>query len=224
MIRPVTEINWFHSLRLDDETVTPGQKSFEVLQKEADLIFRHTPWGKSVLDVGAWDGFFSFEAERRGAARVLATDHFCWSGEGWGTKDGFDTAHAKLRSRVESLDIDAMDITPEAVGEFDMVLFLGVLYHLRHPFLGLERMAAVTRDVLVVETLLDLCNLTQPAGAFYPGTEKLKDPTNWWGLNPPAIVGMLRVLGFPRVEFELHPLSHPSNVDSMRGIFHAFRD
>jgi hypothetical protein len=48
-----------------------------------------------------------------------------------------------------------MEITPEAVGQFDTVLFLGVLYHLRHPFLGLEKMSAVTREVLVVETLMD---------------------------------------------------------------------
>src|SRR4249920_1793425 len=89
-------INWFHSLTLPGGENTAGVKSAEVLGVEADVVFRHGVTGKSVLDIGAWDGFFSFEAERRGAARVLATDHFCWSGEGWGTKAGFDYAHGRL--------------------------------------------------------------------------------------------------------------------------------
>ena len=187
------------------------------------MIFSYPVAGKSVMDVGAWDGFFSFEAERRGAKTVLATDQFCWSGPGLGTKDGFDTAHHFLGSKIESLDIDVMDISPETTGGHDIVLFLGVLYHLRNPFLGLEQMAAVTRECLVVETLLDLYDLDRPAGAFYPGREKSNDPTNWWGLNQHAVIGMLECLGFSRVVFNLHPTSNPETPDSMRGIFHAIR-
>ena len=52
-----------------------------------------------MLDIGAWDGALSFEAERRGASRVLATDSFCWSGEGWGTKDGFEFARKAIGSQ-----------------------------------------------------------------------------------------------------------------------------
>ena len=89
--------------------------------------------GKTVLDIGAWDGYYSFEAERRGASRVVATDHYCWSGDGWGTREGFDLAHRLLGSRVEAIDIDVSEIRPETVGTFDIVLFLGVLYHLPEP-------------------------------------------------------------------------------------------
>ena len=95
--------------------------------------------GLSVLDIGAWDGFFSFECERRGASRVVAADYFSWHGSGWGTKAGFTLARDVLGSKVEDVDIDVMDLTPERVGTFDLVLFLGVLYHLRHPLLALER-------------------------------------------------------------------------------------
>ena len=223
MVKPIESIRWFHSIDLGNGMVTNGIKPHAILQLETDYVFRFPVTGKSVLDIGAWDGFFSFEAERRGAARVLATDHFCWSGPGWGTKDGFDAAHERLQSRVESLDIDAMDIAPEAVGEFDVVLFLGVLYHLRHPFLGLEKAASVARECLVVETLIDLYDLDRPAGAFYPGREKNNDPTNWWGLNPLAIEGMMRGRGYAHVEHLLHPSSDPGNPDSMRAIFHAIR-
>ena len=88
-------INWFHSHAFPDGETTRGEKPIEVLRREAEAVFRHGVAGKSVLDIGAWDGWFSFEAERRGAARVLATDHYCWSGEGWGSKAGFDHAHAR---------------------------------------------------------------------------------------------------------------------------------
>src|SRR5215469_11279321 len=74
---------WFHSHAFPDGEVVAGEKPIGVLEKEAGVVFRHGVAGKSVLDIGAWDGWFSFEAERRGAARVLATDHFCWSGPGW---------------------------------------------------------------------------------------------------------------------------------------------
>jgi tRNA (mo5U34)-methyltransferase len=155
--------------------------------------------GLTVLDIGAWDGFFSFECERRGAARVVAADHFSWHGSGWGTKAGFLLAREALGSRVEDLDIDVMDLTPERVGTFDVVLFLGVLYHVRHPFLALERVSSVTRDRLILETVVDLVGFRRPAMAFYPGRELNNDPTNWWGPNIPAVHGMLGSLGFTHV-------------------------
>lgn len=72
--------------------------------------------GQSVLDIGAWDGYYSFAAERQGAGRVLATDHLCWGGEGWGTQDGFNLARQALNSKVEDLEIDVLDHSPEKVG------------------------------------------------------------------------------------------------------------
>src|SRR5215472_15157125 len=132
---------WFHSHAFPDGEVVAGEKPIGVLEKEAGVVFRHGVAGKSVLDIGSWDGFFSFEAEKRGAARVLATDHFCWSGPGWGTKAGFDYIHHQTGSKVESLDIDVPQISPETVGTFDVVLFLGVLYHVKDPLRCLEMVA-----------------------------------------------------------------------------------
>jgi tRNA (mo5U34)-methyltransferase len=159
--------------------------------------------GRSVLDVGAWDGFFSFEAERRGAARVVASDYYSWHGTGWGTgqgKAGFELAREALDSGVSDVDVDVLDLSPERVGTFDVVLFLGVLYHLPNPLLALERVASVTGDLLILETVVDLVGLKRPAAAFYPGRELNDDPTNWWGPNPAAVEGMLRSVGFTRVE------------------------
>jgi tRNA (mo5U34)-methyltransferase len=158
-----------------------------------------------VLDVGAWDGFFSFEAERRGAARVVALDGPAWREPAWGpggygTKAGFELARHALRSSVEDRELDLEEISPATVGRFDVVLFLGVLYHLKHPWPVLERVASVCDGLLIVETHADLLDLRRPAMALYPGAEVAGDASNWWGPNVAALKAMLREEGFARLE------------------------
>lgn len=243
--RRIGEIRWFHSIELAPGVVTPGlddtRGRLDLLRLPADLS------GRTVLDVGAWDGFFSFEAERRGAARVVAADSFAWSGTSWGSKDGFELARRCLGSRVEDVEVDVLELDAERLGRFDLVLFLGVLYHMRHPLLALEKVAAVTGAQLVVETAVDCTWTRRPAAAFYPGHGLSPDPTNWWGPNPEAVVAMLRTVGFERVEvvspdswayrlarsarrlpaylrdYARHrrpPAAHPAQG---RAVFHAFR-
>lgn len=195
--RRVSEISWFHTIDLGDGVRTPGVTDQTVILPRLCLPDLR---GKSVLDVGAWDGFFSFEAERRGAARVVATDSFCWNGAGWGTKAGFELAREALGSRVEDVDIDVMELDPDRIGRFDVVLFLGVLYHMRDPVGALERVASVTRDMLVVETEVGMLLTRRPAAAYYPAAELAGDPTNWWAPNPAAVLGMLHDTGFQRAE------------------------
>jgi tRNA (mo5U34)-methyltransferase len=190
-------IRWYHRIDLGHGVVTPGVDDTRLRLARLDLPTSLA--GLTVLDVGAWDGFFSFEAERRGASRVVAADYFAWHGPTWSTKAGFELARAALESRVEDLDVDVMDLSPERVGTFDVVLFLGVLYHLPHPLLALERLAAVTRGLLILETVVDMVGVGRPAVAFYPGRELNGDPTNWWGPNPAAVEGMLRTVGFTDV-------------------------
>jgi tRNA (mo5U34)-methyltransferase len=96
--------------------------------------------------------------------------------------------------------MDVYDLSPEKVGVFDVVLFLGVFYHLSHPLLGLERVASVTGDLLIPETHEDLLDHRRPAMAFYPGGELGYDVTNWWGPNGPALLGLLRTVGFQRLK------------------------
>ena len=78
-------------------------------------------------------------------------------------KAGFQLARTALNSRVEDIDIDVMDLTPDRVGAFDVVLFLGVLYHVPNPLLTLERVASVTRDLLILETVVDMVGVRRPA-------------------------------------------------------------
>ena len=212
----VAAIRWYHSIDLGGGIITPGADNTP--ERLARLDLPESFAGKTTLDIGAWDGFFSFEAERRGATRVLATDSYSWSGKGWGTQAGFNLAREALGSKVEDLTIDVMDLDPARTGQFDIVFFLGVLYHLRHPLLALEAIASVTREMLIVETVVDCVGYPRPAAAFYPGTELNNDPTNWWGPNPLAVAGMLRSVGFTSVR-TVTP-SRPWPYRAARALYH----
>jgi tRNA (mo5U34)-methyltransferase len=194
-------IEWFHSFRFEDGLEISGHKPFARLNAEAELVFKFPVDGKSVLEIGAWDGFFSFEAEKRGALRVLATDHFCWSGPGWGTKAGFDFVHGKLKSKVASADVDVFDISTNRFGSFDIVLFLGVLYHLKNPLGGLEVVYAMTNECAVIETYVDMLDLSAPVMRFYLGKELNNDPTNFWAPNLLCLKNMLLEVGFKSFSF-----------------------
>jgi tRNA (mo5U34)-methyltransferase len=194
----IKSINWFHRIDLGHGIVTPGDDDSP--RKLAELRFPEDLRGKTFLDIGAFDGFFSFEAERRGATRVLATDSHVWQGKVPGkSKAGFLVARALLNSKVEDMEIEPVNISPQTVGMWDVVLFAGVLYHMRHPMLVLERAASVTKELLIVETATDLEFMSRPAIAFYPGTELNRDETNWSGVNTPALEAMLRHCGFPHL-------------------------
>ncbi len=231
----VAKINWFHSIDLGGGVVTPGSVdphlTLERIGLPEDLR------GLTVIDIGANNGFYSFEAERRGA-KVLAIDSYCWRDDNiWG-QAGFNLARRALDSKVDDMFIDVYDLCPERVGTFDLVLFLGVLYHLRHPLLALERVLSITGNQLILETHVDMLSTKHPAMRFYPGKDLVNDPTNWWGPNPPAVVAMLKDVGFREVKvFPVHrlmfrlrnaiyhirdyPLIQTINQD--RVVFHAWR-
>jgi tRNA (mo5U34)-methyltransferase len=182
--RSVAGIRWFHTIDVGQGVVTPGESGNQRTLRRLGLPQRLD--GLNVLDVGASDGFYSFEAERRGAQRVLAIDTFC----SWGTREGFDLARRALRSRVEDKRIDVFELSPDTTGVFDLVLFLGVLYHLRHPLLALERIFSITGSHLILETHVDLLHCRRPAVAVYTGG---------CGPNTAAVIAMLRSVGFRRV-------------------------
>jgi tRNA (mo5U34)-methyltransferase len=217
--REIQQYFWFHSIDLGNDIVTPGIKSQKLLAAEAQAIFGPCNLvGRSVLDIGAWNGFFTFEAKKRGAARVLATDQFCWTHPQYRGKETFDLARDVLQIDVEDLEVDAPDLSLERVGSFDVVLFLGIFYHLVDPIRVLQNIAPIATESLVIETHLDLQNLGRPAMAFYPGKEVNNDPTNWWGPNREAMESLLRMVGFDSIEFLPHPVAGRG-----RGIFHARR-
>lgn len=176
---------------------TPG--SMDAAKRLPGLGIPDDLTGRTVLDIGAWDGFFSFEAERRGARDVVALDSYAWDGSRWGNKACFELARRTLGSHVRDVEMALLDLSPATVGLFDVVLFLNVLYHVRHPLLALEKIFAVTGDLLILETHVDLLDTARPAMVFYPAREFADDPTNWWGPNTALVEAMLRDVGFTKV-------------------------
>jgi tRNA (mo5U34)-methyltransferase len=213
---------WWHSIDVGDGVVTPGHKTPEILADEIATLELGDLTGRSVLDVGAWDGGFSFAAERAGAARIVALDHFIWEQDltSWDGRPapaaptppadpalpgrvGFETAHRLLGSRVEPVHGEFATVDPAALGRFDVVLFLGVLYHLEDPFGALRRLTELVAPggICLVETHAILTDEPERTlWEFYPGADLGGDPTNWWGPSLPALTSACTAAGFASVD------------------------
>ena len=199
----VDECFWFHSIDLGNGIVTPGIKSKELLEAEFENAFRGVAVaGKTVLDVGAWNGAFTAEAARRGAAHITALDHVTWNIPIWQGRRSFDLVmnEKAIPATAIDFDVDAPNMSLAHLGKFDVVLFLGVFYHLKDPIAALREVAHAASEVLVVETYVDRELDPKPAMVFYPGTELANDPTNWWGPSCACIEALLKMIGFARVE------------------------
>ena len=208
---------WFHNLDLEGVRTAPGHFLGDYpavkWRRFADTISSDLS-GKSVLDIGCNAGFYSIEMKRRGAKRVLGID----------TDDGY-LRQAHFAAGINNVDIEFRHLSVYDVGslreDFDIVLFMGVLYHLRHPLLALDLIHEhVARDLLVFQSIQrgsDQIDLLKDDYEFWetevferPGYPKLhfvehcyaNDPTNWWISNRPCMEAMLRSAGF---RIEAHP-------------------
>ena len=207
---------WWHSIDLGAGIVTPGRKTVEDQRLEADVFFGPIDLtGKSVIDIGAWNGAYSFDARKRGATRVLAVDESTWLDPRFKGKDAFDFANTVLGAEVESRIVDISKPLPSDIGQFDVVLFAGVFYHLRNPIAGLQNAAALAKELLIVETYIDIRDYPRPAMVFYPTDELAGDATNWWGPNEACVLALLKDLGFSHIDASL--------TFGNRGTFHAWR-
>lgn len=131
---------WWHEIEVAPGIVTPGDDSNRSKLPILDSIgLPLNLRGMRVLDIGCSDGYFSFEAEKRGAD-VVAID---FVPEGY---TGFATARQILGSKAEYRMDNAYNLNPETYGTFDIVLFLGVLYHLRKPLQALDAIRSVLKD------------------------------------------------------------------------------
>ena len=248
---------WFHSIDLGLGVITPGLKSPVQHAQELSALRLPDLRAKSVLDIGAWDGFYSFAAERLGARRVVALDHHVWGldreaknrytaecrrrdvapqhpnlvPELWRWdelpgKRGFDLARRVLQSRVVPEIRDLMELDAAALGTFDVVLFLGVLYHMDNPLESLRRVRQVTNEVAIVETeAIALGGFEdRPLCEFFPVDAKLlDDPTNFWAPNASALVGLCLTAGFKSVELlTQQPKPRRGKIARYRLVAHAW--
>jgi tRNA (mo5U34)-methyltransferase len=195
------ERGWWHSFELPDGTLIQGVCGLAGLKNRiAQFPIPQDLRGKRVLDIGAWDGWFSFEMERRGA-EVLAIDN--WD------NPRFHEARALMNSRVEYRQMDMYELTPERVGRFDIVLFMGVLYHLKHPLLALERVCALTTEMAAVDSFILREQHRpgekveqRPVMEFYETNEFGGQTDNWVAPSLACLQAFCRTAGFARVELQ----------------------
>ncbi|HVX91822.1 MAG TPA: TIGR04290 family methyltransferase [Xanthobacteraceae bacterium] len=208
---------WFHNLDLGGVCTAPehflGDYPAVKWRRFAEAISPELA-GRTVLDIGCNAGFYSMEMKRRGAARVLGID-----------SDEDYLRQARFAAEVSGLDIEFRRLSVYDVGalgeRFDIVLFMGVLYHLRHPLLALDLIHEhIARDLLVFQSMQRGASEIEPTEENYafqetdhfdrPGYPRLHfvehryadDPTNWWIPNRACVEAMLRSAGFRIV---MHP-------------------
>jgi tRNA (mo5U34)-methyltransferase len=154
--------------------------------------------GKRVLDIGCAEGFFSFEAERRGAREVIGIDSFPDSVR------RFNIVKEARQSAATAFLMNVYDLDPRRLGTFDVVLFYGVFYHLKHPQYALERIRSVCTGDLIFQTyMLEEPSLKgTPWARFFPHgmtsgkNNELFDLTVFWLFNSACCLAMLDHVGF----------------------------
>lgn len=202
---------WFHNIDLNGVSTAPQHYLGDYPAVKWRRFAHAIPTdlrGKTVLDIGCNGGFYSMEMKRRGADRVLGIDF-----------DPDYLAQARFAAEIAGLAVEYRQMSVYDVGalgeRFDMVLFIGVLYHLRHPLLALDLIHEhVARDLLVFQSMQRGSDYVLPleedyefaeTGIFHEsGFPKLhfvehsyaNDPTNWWVPNRACIEAMLRSAGF----------------------------
>lgn len=203
-----SDIWWHQKWEVFDGVFTPGRNPVSDLLSYAGVPDDLT--GKTVLDIGAWNGCFSLECARRGATRVL----------GYGPDDPNTTGFFKLRDLLGYSNVDyclgsVYDISSQEIGSFDVVLFFGVIYHLRYPLLALDKLYEVCSHGLFVESFVldnhflvganhepqqlravDERLVNTPIWEFFQYGELEGDTTNWFGPNLCALRAAVESAGF----------------------------
>lgn len=204
---------WYHRIELPGGVVTPGWAPIS----PASYGVPPRLDGQRVLDVGAWDGFWSFEALKRGAREVLAIDDFSDAlgstvnapRQAWENFDLCKQALGYTDTQCQRREMSVYDVSPETVGMFDTVFFFGALYHLRHPLLALDKLASVCTSWIFVESaVLDdyspyrgglghgYPDKDQVVMEFYPEDQYGANATNWWTPTCRCLGHMVRAAGF----------------------------
>jgi tRNA (mo5U34)-methyltransferase len=191
----LAKTGWYHSMELPSGVVQ-GFLSLDHLQHRwSEFPLPENLAGTRLLDVGTWDGWFAFEAERRGA-QVVAVDIV--------GQENFYQAHRELKSNVRHEVCEIYRLPELQIGTFDYTLFLGVLYHLRHPLRALEIVCALTTQLVIVDSFIvddDGADRTPiPWMEFYEHDELGNQVDNWVGPTLPCLIALCRSAGFARVE------------------------
>jgi tRNA (mo5U34)-methyltransferase len=188
LIKEVARYSWVHSIDLGNGVVTKGifgdGRTNPLITKAFDDIDFSR---KKVLDIGCWDGLWSFEAEKRGAAAVYATDDV--SQRPFQEQPTFRLAHQALGSKVKYYpNVSLYKIESLNVCDFDIVVFCGVYYHLKDPLLALTKLRRVMKvgGLIIVEGEA-IYSSNEVLAKFFYHTHHARDASNWWVPTIPCL-------------------------------------
>jgi tRNA (mo5U34)-methyltransferase len=206
----VAEIEWYHTINLGDGIVTPGVFDHAPVMGKYPLPERLD--GLRVLDVATFDGYFAFEMERRGAKEVVALDVSCARELDMprsrrnrmtpGELDarfgkGYFLAHETLRSKVQRVEMNVYDLSPERLGKFDLVHLGSLLLHLKNPIKALENVYDVTKSRAVIADCYSP-KLPLKIMRYLGGQENCA----WWSMSLGCLTQIIKDSGFSRVELK----------------------
>ena len=177
-------IIWYQSFPLADGVMSPGERDIDLILTRAAIPEDLT--GLSVLDIGTSNGGVAFNAERLGAKRVVAVDIHDPS------LYGFAQIASAIDSRVQFVRASVYELPGVLKEKFDLVFFLGVLYHLRHPLLAVDALHALARDRVLIET--EVSRAARGTG-FYRG-EYRGDSSNWFVPSEQCVIDWFASSGF----------------------------
>jgi len=204
----LSQYQFYHFIRLTENIETEGIAEYVPTQQGVlRAIWGADLNGHRVLDIGCRDGMYSFEAEKAGAAEVIAIDN-CLS------RAAVEVLIPELKSSVRMREQNLFDLNPASDGKFETIIFAGVLYHLRYPFWGLK----VLRDLLaedgqmILETAVMLNDNRFPLLFCPTEADSPYEPTSVTFFNPKALRDTLATLGLHVEHIEL--LNHPEWLDA----------
>jgi glycosyltransferase involved in cell wall biosynthesis/SAM-dependent methyltransferase len=207
---------WYHKIELPGGIVTPGDNphNAEMYGVPEDLS------GKRVLDVGAWDGYWTFEALKRGAREVVAIDDFSDYLGRLDQRDRrpgetFDVCREALgfdETICQRLEKSVYDLTESELGRFDVIFFFGTLDHLRYPLLALDKLSALCDGEIYIESAIldDFSPYQGGLGKGYPGQQRVMEfypndeyagnSSNYWVPTLYCLGQMVKSAGFTQVK------------------------
>jgi len=237
LLEQVTSFSfWYHRIDLPHGVTTPG---WAPLDRDSYRIPEDLT-GKRVLDVGSWDGYWAFEALKRGAEQVVAIDDFSdYLGKlderdrhAWQTFDLCRDALGYTEEQCQRHEMSVYQVSPEVLGTFDVVFFFGTLYHLRYPLLALDLLSSVNTGEIFIETAIcdDFSPYqgglghgyggAQPVMEFYPNNEYGGNNTNWWAPSLSCLGLMTMAAGY--LDCSVWKLAdQPAHLAHCRGFAHG---
>lgn len=184
------ESTLFHSIIMPDNNTKNGILPTTFLQNYLNLAEIPDVKGKKVADLGCANGFYTLELAKQGAevwALEIDEVHF---------NDLIENLDAYELSNVHPYNISVYDMD-ELLDqqEFDIILMMGLIYHLRHPLLALDIVCPKFTELLIIESYFHRLNEVSGYMKFFPHAELNDDPTNWWGPDIDCLQEMMKSAG-----------------------------